>query len=62
MGRTLKSRAMLQPEKLKAIGDGLKTAWAPVGPLVSVIIGAMLARAWDRRKWINENRKQEFHR
>ena len=51
---------MLQPETLKAIGDGLKTAWASVGPLVGVIIGAMLTRAWDRRKWINENRKQEY--
>lgn len=51
---------MIQPETLKAIGDGLKTAWASVGPLVGVIIGAMLTRAWDRRKWINENRKQEY--
>jgi hypothetical protein len=51
---------MLQPETLKAIGDGLKTAWSSVGPLVGVIIGAMLTRAWDRRKWINENRKQEY--
>lgn len=51
---------MLQPETLKALGEGLKTAWASVGPLVGVIIGAMLTRAWDRRKWINENRKQEY--
>lgn len=51
---------MLQPETLKAFGEGLKTAWASVGPLVGVIIGAMLTRAWDRRKWINENRKQEY--
>jgi adenosyl cobinamide kinase/adenosyl cobinamide phosphate guanylyltransferase len=51
---------MIQPETFKAIGDGLKTAWASVGPLVGVIIGAMLTRAWDRRKWINENRKQEY--
>ena len=51
---------MLQPDTLKALGDGLKTAWASVGPLVGVIIGAMLTRAWDRRKWINENRKQEY--
>ena len=51
---------MLQPETLKALGEALKTAWASVGPLVGVIIGAMLTRAWDRRKWINENRKQEY--
>lgn len=51
---------MLQPETLKVLGDGLKNAWASVGPLVGVIIGAMLTRAWDRRKWINENRKQEY--
>jgi hypothetical protein len=47
-------------ETLKAIGEGLKTAWASVGPLVGVLIGALLARFWDRRKWINENRKQEY--
>jgi len=57
---TGKSCNMIQPETLKAIGDGLKTAWASVGPLVGVLIGAMLTRAWDRRKWINENRKQEY--
>jgi hypothetical protein len=51
---------MVQPETLKSLGEGLKTAWASVGPLVGVIIGAMLTRAWDRRKWINENRKQEY--
>jgi len=51
---------LTQPETLKAIGDGLKTAWASVGPLVGVIICAMLTRVWDRRKWINENRKQEY--
>jgi hypothetical protein len=51
---------MLQPQTITAISDGMKTAWASVGPLVGVIIGAMLTRAWDRRKWINENRKQEY--
>lgn len=51
---------MLQPQTITAISDGVKTAWASVGPLVGVIIGAMLTRAWDRRKWINENRKQEY--
>src|SRR5437899_7589534 len=61
MGQATKGRLqMLQPETLKALGEGLKTAWASVGPLVGVIIGAMLTRAWDRRKWINENRKQEY--
>jgi hypothetical protein len=28
----------MQPETLKALGEGLKTAWASVGPLVGVII------------------------
>jgi hypothetical protein len=51
---------MLQPQTITAISEGVKAAWASVGPLVGVIIGAMLTRAWDRRKWINENRKQEY--
>jgi hypothetical protein len=51
---------MLQPEILKALGEGVKTAWASVGPLVGVLFGAMLTRTWDRRKWINENRKEEY--
>jgi len=40
--------------------EGLKAVWASVGPLVGVLVGALLARSWDRRKWINENRKQEY--
>src|SRR6266850_564830 len=40
--------------------EGLKAVWASVGPLVGVLVGALLARSWDRRKWINENRKQKY--
>jgi|SRR6267154_3344340 len=40
--------------------EGLKAVWASVGPLVGVLVGALLARSWDRRKWTNENRRQEY--
>jgi hypothetical protein len=43
-----------------SIAEGLKAVWASVGPLVGVLTGALLARSWDRRKWTNENRKQEY--
>src|SRR5258708_20771938 len=43
-----------------SIAEGLKAVWASVGPLVGVLVGALLARSWDRRKWTNENRKQEY--
>lgn len=34
-------------------------AWASVGPLVGVVVGALLARSWERKKWERENRKEE---
>jgi len=36
-----------------------KSIWVAIGPLVGVVIGALLARSWDRQKWIKDNRKQE---
>jgi hypothetical protein len=50
---------MVQPETWKAIGENSSKAWSAVGPLVGVLIGAWLARAWDREKWEKENRKEE---
>jgi hypothetical protein len=35
-------------------------AWAAVGPLVGVIIGAWLAARWQRKKWILENKASEY--
>ena len=34
--------------------------WAAAGPLVGVLLGALLGRSWDRRKWLNDNRKEEY--
>lgn len=34
--------------------------WTAIGPLIGVLVGAVLTRSWDRRKWINDCRKQEF--
>lgn len=33
--------------------------WAVVGPLVGIWYGQDLAREWQKRQWIAENRKQE---
>jgi len=30
-----------------------------IGPLLGVLIGAYLTKSSDRKKWLNENRKQE---
>lgn len=51
---------MVTTTDLKATGEALKSAWAVVAPIVGILIGWLLTRSWDRRKWINENRKQEY--
>lgn len=50
---------MIQPETWKAIGEYSGKVWTAVGPLVGVLIGAWLGRAWDSKKWQQENRKEE---
>jgi hypothetical protein len=44
---------MVQPETWRAI-------WTAGGPILGLFIGAFLTRSWDRNKWINDNRKQEY--
>lgn len=51
---------MVQPATWKVIGEFLKTGWILVGLLIGVFVGAWLARSWDRKKWMNDNRKQEY--
>jgi len=34
--------------------------WAALGPLVGVLVGAYLARSWDQRRWLLDNRKEEY--
>ena len=42
------------------IGAYTKNIWVMVGPLVGVMLGALLGRSWDQRKWLNDNRKEEY--
>jgi hypothetical protein len=44
----------------KTLIDYTAVFWSTAAPLVGVLIGAMLTRSWDRQKWMNDNRKQEF--
>jgi hypothetical protein len=50
---------MVQPQTLTTIFDYAKGAWAALGPLIGVLVGAWLARSSDRKKWIKDNRTQE---
>jgi hypothetical protein len=36
------------------------TIWAPVGPLVGILVGHYLTRSWERRQWIADNQKEEY--
>jgi hypothetical protein len=38
----------------------IRDVWTAVGPLLGVLVGALLARSWDKKKWMNDNRKEEF--
>jgi hypothetical protein len=42
-----------------AARDFIKYVWPAIGPLLGVLIGAYLTKSSDRKKWLNENRKQE---
>jgi len=50
---------MVQPETWKAFGDIAGKIWLGIGPLVGVLVGTLLARSWDRQKWMNDNLKEE---
>jgi hypothetical protein len=50
---------MVQLETWKAFVDVGVKLWSGVGPLVGVLVGTLLARSWDRKKWMNDNRKEE---
>lgn len=36
--------------------------WAAVGPLVGIAIGHYLVRSWERKRWLADNRKEEYRR
>jgi hypothetical protein len=54
---------MFRPETLKTLVEYLKSVWGAIGPLVGalagVLVGAWLARSWDKQKWMKDSRKQE---
>jgi len=35
-------------------------AWPAVGPLVGVVIGALLSRSWQQTQWLLEGKKTEY--
>ena len=49
----------MQPETLKSLGGYIGTLWGAIGPLIGVIVGALLARSWSLRQWNLENRRDE---
>jgi hypothetical protein len=48
-----------QPVNWSMVATYASGAWAVVGPLVGVLVGAWLSRSWDKQKWMNDNRKEE---
>jgi hypothetical protein len=51
---------MMKPETWNLIKDSAGKVWPVVISLAGVFAGAWLARLWDRKKWQNDNRKQEY--
>jgi hypothetical protein len=45
---------------LKEVAPYIRGIWTAIGPLLGVLVGAFLARSWDKKKWMNDNRKEEF--
>jgi hypothetical protein len=44
---------------LTEITPYIKGIWTAIGPLLGVFVGALLARSWDKKKWMDDNRKEE---
>lgn len=36
------------------------TIWAVVGPIVGIVAGHFLTRSWDRKKWLADNKRDEY--
>jgi hypothetical protein len=47
-------------QSLKEVAPYIRGIWTAIGPLLGVLVGALLARSWDKKKWMNDNRKAEF--
>jgi hypothetical protein len=53
---------MIQPQVWRTIGESVRNAWAAIGPLVGVLIGAYLAKRWQRDQWIADNKRMEYRK
>jgi hypothetical protein len=51
---------MIQVETWKEIGSLLDKAWAVIGPLVGVLIGAYIANRNQRKQWQLESKRVEY--
>jgi hypothetical protein len=51
---------VIQPETWKLIGGYSSKAWAALGPLVGVLVGAYLTGRRQRRDWLADNKKEEY--
>jgi hypothetical protein len=36
--------------------------WVPIGPIVGIALGHWLLRSWERKRWLADNRKEEYRR
>lgn len=50
----------MQPEAWKQIGEFLKSSVPVLATLIGVFIGATLSRSGERKKWLNDCRRDEF--
>jgi hypothetical protein len=50
----------MNAQTLETIGSFLGKTWGVVGPLVGVVIGAGLARSWQRKQWVPQSKKAEY--
>ena len=53
---------MMQSEIWKAIGDYSGKAWAGIGPLVGVLIGAYISNRNQRKHWELDNKRAEYRK
>jgi hypothetical protein len=50
----------MQPEAWKQIGEFLKSTVPLIGVFGGLFVGAILTRSAERKKWLNDCRKDEF--
>jgi hypothetical protein len=50
---------MIDQNAFNTITTAARSLWNAIGPLAYVAVGAYLTRSWDKKKWMNDNRKEE---